>query len=262
MVCCVRPKSMRPELVLASRSPRRRQLLHEHGFGHRCVDAGVDDGLLVLPERGVSPAGWTLSLAWLKARAGAESAARELACSAASIPSALILAADTVVVHRGQVIGQPADADDAARIIHQLADDWHEVITGVVLLESDPDRGSPRSRWLVDRASVWLGPLPAGTIREYVQSGRWRGKAGGYNLSEQLEAGWPIDFRGDPTSIMGLPMARLAPILSQRLDQHPSEQHAPPLSDRAASPHSPPSCSSLGCGCDDPLHDSAEGVLA
>jgi septum formation protein len=57
---------------------------------------------------------------------------------------------------------------------------------------------------------VTWGDVDDDAIDEYVASGQWRGKAGGYNLEERLEAGWPIECEGDPTTVMGLPMRRLA----------------------------------------------------
>ena len=57
--------------------------------------------------------------------------------------------------------------------------------------------------------------LDDGEIERYVSAGGWRGKAGGYNLAERLAAGWPIRCEGDPTSVMGLPMARVAPLLRE-----------------------------------------------
>lgn len=237
-----------PELVLASRSPRRRQLLLEHGFVHRSLESGVDDGILATPARGVSPAGWTLALAWLKARAGAASAGL-------SDRSRLVLAADTVVVHQDEIIGQPDDAAEAATIIERLADDQHEVLTGVVLLGVSASGVPTESMWLVDRALVRVGPLEPRIIDAYVESGKWRGKAGGYNLREQIEAGWPIAFDGDPASIMGLPMRRLVPVLTERLglgERQSLRDWADDLPD-----HRNPTC------CDDDhLHDSAEGVFA
>jgi septum formation protein len=64
-----------------------------------------------------------------------------------------------------------------------------------------------------DRATVRLGRIAPPEIDGYVASGQWRGKAGAYNLAERLEAGWPITYEGDPGTIMGLPMRRLAPLL-------------------------------------------------
>ena len=67
----------------------------------------------------------------------------------------------------------------------------------------------------VDTATVTVGDIPGREVNAYVNSGQWRGKAGAYNLDERLEAGWPITFSGDPTTIVGLPMRRLLPLLER-----------------------------------------------
>ena len=188
-----------PRLVLASRSPRRRQLLSEHGLAHDAVPMLVDDALLA---PGPVPAEqWVVALAYLKAAAGAD----PLRASGGTRP-ALVLGADTVCVKDGRVLGQPRDAADAAQMLRLLQDGWHEVVTGVALLRTDD------LAWrslLVDRATVRVGHLGEERIAQYVASGQWMGKAGGYNLGERLEAGWPIEYDGDPTTIVGLPMRAL-----------------------------------------------------
>jgi septum formation protein len=191
--------------VLASRSPRRRRLLAEHGIDHDAVQPAIDDSHLQRGE--ASPAHWVASLAYLKAAAGAHTIgpARQ---------STLFLGADTVCLKNGEVIGQPRDAADAERIIRLLQNGSHEVLTGVALLRVEPN-GSRTREILVDRARVRVGPLSDEQIRAYVASGQWQGKAGAYNLSERLEAGWPIEFDGDPSTIMGLPMRALLPRLER-----------------------------------------------
>jgi septum formation protein len=78
------------------------------------------------------------------------------------------------------------------------------VLTGVAMIRPDGTR-----TMFVDRATVRVGELGEDRIREYIDSKEWNGKAGGYNLRDRLDAGWPITFSGDPTSIMGLPMGKL-----------------------------------------------------
>ena len=65
----------------------------------------------------------------------------------------------------------------------------------------------------VDHAIVRIGPLSTRDIDEYIATGAWRGKAGGYNLSERLEAGWPITFDGHDSTIMGMPLPLLDRLL-------------------------------------------------
>lgn len=191
------------ELVLASRSPRRLALLREHGYSPKVVVADLDDGDL---RRGrVSAGQWVTALAYLKARAVYD------AMPAPERSGVLVLAGDTVVDRGGEVIGQPADVGEARAIIERLAGGEHRVLTGVCLLGDGIDER------VVETAVVRVGEIGAEAIEGYVASGAWRGKAGGYNLRDRLEEGWPIEFEGDPASIMGLPMRRLAPMLDRLL---------------------------------------------
>lgn len=202
-------------VLLASSSPRRRLLLERAGVPFAHAHPGVDDARLSPGE--VTPEQWVASLAFLKASAGIE-----------RLPAAdpdehwLILGADTLVVQGDRLIGQPHDADDAREIVRALADASHLVHTGVALL--DPRRGYRHI--FVDTAEVTVGPIPEAEIDAYVAGGQWRGKAGAYNLHERLEAGWPITFTGDPTTIVGLPMKRLL-VLLRRLGVRAGDAAAP-----------------------------------
>lgn len=181
-------------LLLASRSPRRRTLLDEGGLAHEAEHPGFDDA--VLEPGHVSPEQWVISLAYLKAWTKARDAE----------PGRVVLGADTTCVVDGRMLGTPRDADEAAAMIRSFVNRDHEVITGVALVEA----GTGRRRLFADTAAVRFGSLSDADIDRYVASGEWAGKAGAYNLSERLKAGWPITFRGDPSTIMGLPMKRLA----------------------------------------------------
>ena len=183
------------KLVLASRSPRRRQLLAEAGFAYTLSGQSVDDGGLLSGP--VDPEQWVMALAYLKAVGGAE----------AGLADTVVLGADTICVGpEGQLIGQPRDADHAVEILRSFVGVPHSVVTGVALI----DPVTQRREMFSDGASVTWGHVSDADIDAYVASGQWQGKAGAYNLRERLEAGWPIEFTGDPTSIMGLPMQALA----------------------------------------------------
>jgi len=182
-------------LILASRSPRRRQLLDAAGVAHRAQPAGIDDG--ELPHTTADPLHWVAALAYLKA---ADVARRE--------PHAAVLAADTVVIKRRRVIGKPRDAEHAREIINDLASGQHTVATGVALLLP----GRPRLLF-TDAAPATVGPIAPYAVEHYLASGAFEGKAGAYNLEERQAAGWPLDCAGDPATVMGLPMRRLAPHL-------------------------------------------------
>ncbi len=176
-------------------------MLTEAGIDHGAIDPGVNDADLA--PGSVRPEQWAAALAYLKARAGVAVAAH-----GAQSGERPVLGADTVCVKGEQVIGQPADEADARRILISLEGGEHDVITGIALLA-----GSRRQIW-ADRARVRMGMIGGTRLEEYLASGQWRGKAGAYNLSERIAAGWPIEHDGDPTTIMGLPMRLLARLLT------------------------------------------------
>ena len=190
-------------IVLASRSPRRRQLLEEAGIRVHVLPPNLDDGELT--PQGQTPEQWVLELALLKALDVVQHVSSEK-----ELEGGTVLAADTVCVHQGKILGQPADAEHAQAMLSALRDNAHRTISGVCLI-----RLADRERMLfVDKAEVTIGKLSDEEIREYVESGQWRGKAGGYNLAERIDAGWPIRCEGDPTTVMGLPMQRLRSLLN------------------------------------------------
>jgi septum formation protein len=94
-------------------------------------------------------------------------------------------------------------------MLRSFVEGAHDVISGVALLDL---AGGARLLFF-DRAQVTWGRIASDQVEAYVASGAWRGKAGGYNLAERLRAGWPIEVRGDPATVMGLPIRRLAPLL-------------------------------------------------
>lgn len=187
-------------IVLASGSPRRSRLLADAGFSAEVEPADIDDAHIRLGDIGaelVAP-----SLAYFKAQRVAD---RRAARGAAP---AWILAADTVCERDGEVLGKPADIDEARSMISSLAGRGHGVITGWCLLGPDGSRRIGR-----DVAWIEIGELPDDDFERFLAEGLWRGKAGGYNLPEVIERGWPVTCVGDPQTVVGLPIDRLAPVL-------------------------------------------------
>ncbi|HZW06898.1 MAG TPA: Maf family protein [Phycisphaerales bacterium] len=210
-------------IVLASTSPRRRELLahalggpgkgegeRERDGGFTVVDPKIEDSDLAMgcgpasARRGASGGlplkQWVASLAYLKARAGAE---RWVKGGGAS--DCLVIGADTLVDQDGQVLSKPLDAADAARMIRLVRNRAHEVLTGVALLH--PATG--RRDVYTDRAIVTVGDIGDDEIAAYTAGGAWGGKSGAYNLQERLDAGWPLRVEGDPGCVTGLPTRSL-----------------------------------------------------
>ncbi|QQS08844.1 MAG: Maf family protein [Phycisphaerales bacterium] len=174
-------------------------MLTKAGIEHIAEHPGLDDAELAPTTRGVEA--YVASLAFLKAAAGA------VLPQSAGVD--VVLGADTACEQNGTIIGTPTNEDEAYHMIRSLSGREHRVLSGVALVGT----WDGRRVIFVDEARVSLGRLSEDEIRTYVASGEWRGKAGGYNLSERLAAGWPIEHSGDPTTIMGLPMRRLVPLL-------------------------------------------------
>lgn len=195
-------------ILLASRSPRRRAMLTDAGIKHVAASPGFEDG--GLRPGHVTPRAWVASLAYLKAATALKQNVFDTAPTPAPPSRDVALGADTAIVKGDQLIGTPESPAEATAILRSLRNGRHQVVSGLALI--CPTTGKRELH--ADAAEVRLGALNDDDINAYVGSGDWRGKAGGYNLYERLSAGWPIEFHGEPTTIMGLPM----PLLLARLD--------------------------------------------
>ncbi|MDP7007950.1 MAG: nucleoside triphosphate pyrophosphatase [Phycisphaerales bacterium] len=188
-------------LILASTSPRRRKLLQEAGIDAIVASPTIDDSCLACGN--ISPKEWVTALAILKAKS---------TIAVCKGGDGTILAADTVCVVDETILGQPENEPEAKRMIESMVRRDHEVCTGWCLKTLD----GGRSLHGCETTVVSIGDIESRDIEEYVESGLWKGKAGGYNLSERCAAGWPLSWQGDPTSVMGLPMERLTKELSRK----------------------------------------------
>ncbi len=203
------PASLPPRpLVLASRSPRRALLLRESGFDFITVDPPYADP--ADPNRhqrrsSASASALTGSeLAIHLAQAKAESV------EVSALPAgAVLLSADTLGVdHAGGLLGTPETAEAAAAMLGRLVGRRHRIVTGVALRVVEDGAAREHAAY-AETATVQIAEMKDGQLLDYVSTGAWRGKAGGYNLAERLAAGWRIRVAGDPGTVMGLPMRRL-----------------------------------------------------
>ncbi len=187
-----------PELMLASSSPRRRQLLQRSGLRYRVVPPVADDSD-VPGSIGGSIADRTVALAWLKAASTLE------VLGDADRQGGLLLAADTLVADGDRPLGKPASERDAERTLRALAGRTHLVWTGHALVAP----GSGWRRLWADAAAVRFGPIDESHLRRHLASGAWRGRAGGYSLDEVTRAGWDVECDGDPDVVLGLSTAKV-----------------------------------------------------
>ncbi|MDP2360155.1 MAG: Maf family protein [bacterium] len=181
------PPAELPPLVLASASPRRRELLTRVGLQFTVDSADMDER----PLAGEAPARQVERLAWAKAR---QVALRHR--------QGLILGADTVVVLDDLVLGKPRDAAEAVDMLQQLSGRWHEVYTGWAILTAG--EGGERTGHV--RTRVLFHELGREQILAYVAGGEPLDKAGAYGIQEG-GALLVAALDGDYFSVMGLPLA-------------------------------------------------------
>jgi len=177
-------------LVLASASPRRRELLARAGLAFEVLPAEIDE----VARPGEGPEALVERLAREKAAAVARRVGRT--------PPRLVLGSDTVVVLGGDVLGKPRDAADAEALLARLVGRTHRVLTGVAVAAS----AEPAAlRSCVVESLVRMRPASAEEIRRYVATGEPLDKAGAYALQGEGR-GFVLEVTGSETNVIGLPL--------------------------------------------------------
>jgi septum formation protein len=193
-------------IYLASRSPRRRELLKQIGVPFELLllredlRRGVDVDETPLPDE--SPGVYALRIANAKATTGMRQVAQR------GLPIKPVLAADTSVVFDEQLIGKPDDTEHAVRILRTLSGREHQVITAIALALRD------QVETQISVSSVWFRELDEAEIRRYVASGEPRDKAGAYAIQGRAGA-FVTRIAGSYSGIMGLPLAETAELLAR-----------------------------------------------
>jgi septum formation protein len=171
-------------LVLASASPRRRELLAGLGLQFTVRPADVDE----TPRDGEDPGAYVLRLA------------QEKAAAVARDQEELVLAADTTVVVDGEILGKPSDEEDARRMLRRLSGREHEVLTGLALCEA-----GGRDASSVERSRVRMAALSEDEIAWYAASGEPLDKAGAYAI-QGLGSLFVEAVAGNYSNVVGLPV--------------------------------------------------------
>lgn len=179
-------------LILASESPRRQELLLQAGIPFQTMPAHAEETASGQPE---------------------EVALQNAVAKASAVhrlhPAERVLGADTIVVIDGVIFGKPADAAEAAAMLRRLGGRWHQVYTGVALLD---ERG--RTHTACDVTRVHFIPLSDGEIASYIATGEPFGKAGAYAI--QGRGGSYIDrIEGSFSNVIGLPLTTVRMLLRQ-----------------------------------------------
>lgn len=174
-------------LILSSSSPRRAQILRAVGWPFEASTVDIDESR----RASESPVAYV------------ERLAREKAAAAATrFPGRLVLGADTIVLVDEDVLGKPRDAGEARRMLRQLSDRWHEVLTGVALLR-EGDKG--QSAVAHERTRVRFTAMTDEEIAWHVENGKLLDKAGAYAVQEHA-ALFIREIEGDYWNIVGLPV--------------------------------------------------------
>jgi len=195
------------KLILASASPRRADLLRQAGIDFQVVVPDISEDL----DGSLPPSEIVVRLALRKALAVSK-----------RFDQGFVLAADTLVIHRGIIFGKPADQDDARRMLSLLSGDEHEVMTGMALV----DAASGRSESALSVTRVWLKAMTESEIEVYIATGEPLDKAGAYGI--QGRAALLVEkIEGCYFNVVGLPLSLLydlmkmvqAPIWLSRKDR-------------------------------------------
>lgn len=187
------------KIILASASPRRRELMTQYGFTFQVLPADANTETVYEPLRFSSPAEFVCS----EARFKAENVA-------ARFPDEdlVVVGCDTVAVCRGEILGKPADRADAERMLRLLSGSEHEVISGLCLLNPS----APAEMFLEPVVTrLLMDVLTPEQLTEYLDSGKWEGKAGAFGYQDGND--WLRVLYGTESNVVGLPMERLTEIL-------------------------------------------------
>ena len=181
------------KIILASGSPRRKELLKELGFEFEICKPNVDES----PLQNELPEHLCKRLSRLKAQHVAE-----------KFPNELVLAADTIVVIDGEILGKPVNRDDAFRMLKELQGREHEVMTGISLCQSE------KIISYVEHSFVKFASLTDRDIESYISTGESDDKAGAYAV--QGKGALLIEYvKGDFYNVVGLPIYKLGQMLQE-----------------------------------------------
>jgi septum formation protein len=199
-------KQFQYSFILASASPRRKQLLTEAGYKFKVIRPDIDES--VFPTKDVEPCEYAERLALAKAKNIAE-----------QHPDCMVIAADTIAYFEGEIIGKPADRSDAERITKKLFSKPHKVITGIAIIRLRDGIEINQS----DTTTIYPKKLTAEQITEHIKSGTWRDKAGAYAIQENGDECMER-IEGSLTNVMGLPMELLERLLKRFIEQETSSK--------------------------------------
>ena len=206
------------KIILASQSPRRRELLTQIGLDYQVIPSTVEevitetDPKLVVQELSRQKAE-DVAGSVLRDRIMREQWEKDTGEAENGREGILVIGADTVVSYQGQILGKPVDTDDAVRMLSMLQGKAHSVFTGVTLI-----RRGPEEEWQVtfaEETRVHMYPMTGEDIRWYVGTGEPMDKAGAYGI-QGLCARFVEKIEGDYNNVVGLPVGKIWQELKKR----------------------------------------------
>ena len=183
---------MEYRIILASGSPRRKELLEQIGVNFEIITSNKEEIIT-----STNPEDVVKELSMMKAEDVAGSMEGPV----------IVLGADTVVAHGGRILGKPKDKEDAINMITSFAGEDHYVYTGVCIIRKEED-GSVKTISFAEGTKVTVYPMTEEEIKEYVESGEPMDKAGAYAI-QGLFAPYIKGIEGDYYNIVGFPIARI-----------------------------------------------------
>ena len=188
--------SARLPLILASQSPRRRQLMHEAGYEFTVVppDPSAECGICSRE----TPPELVARLAWQKAKD-----------VVSRIDCGIVIGCDTVAECHGQILGKPVDRQHAGEMLRLLRGRPHQVFSGLCLWRRPDDV----TRATVEVTRLTMDPISDAELERYLDTGAWEGKAGAFGFQDGLD--WVHIQSGSASNVVGLPLERMAELLAE-----------------------------------------------
>ena len=182
--------SFMKQLILASGSPRRRELMSQVGLDFTVVTSDADENI-----KEMEPEDYVRELSSVKAQSVLEQYADK-------DDSVIVIGADTIVYHKGEILTKPKDEEDAFRILKSLEGQIHQVYTGVTICSTHKNVS------FYEKTDVWVYDMTDEEIRDYISTGEPMDKAGAYGIQGKFAA-YIKGIEGDYNNVVGLPVARL-----------------------------------------------------
>ena len=177
-------------LILASGSPRRRELMSQVGLDFTVVTSDADENI-----KEMEPEDYVRELSSVKAQSVLEQYAD-------NEDSVIVIGADTIVYHKGEILTKPKNEEDAFRILKSLEGQIHQVYTGVTICSAHKNVS------FYEKTDVWVYDMTDEEIRDYISTGEPMDKAGAYGIQGKFAA-YIKGIEGDYNNVVGLPVARL-----------------------------------------------------